>query len=197
MRTSCPLTLVIDREPPCPPPPTIADHNPGGKDQATLLRWMEETNAACGAQLLSAQASAKTQGSLQSLRSKYHPLAGHPTFATELAHLPYEELLARMRLPQTRARVLAERSFFEGKPFHKLIFSPANLFPLLDEQGVPQYERERGRDTFAALGHKARPTHSCAAAAARVRGCKGHNQRACDVVAPMAAGRCGAHGADL
>jgi len=58
-----------------------------------------------------------TTGSLQNLHSKYHPFVGHPTFETELAHLPYDDKLHAMRQPEMRQRLLSEQSFFADKPF--------------------------------------------------------------------------------
>jgi N-acyl-D-aspartate/D-glutamate deacylase len=100
--------------------------------------------------LVTGQAAARNQGSLQSLRSKYHPLAGHRTFVTELADLPFPQMIAQMRTDETRRKILAERSFFDDKPFARVIFNPANLYPLLDAAGVPRYER-RSTDSFEGL----------------------------------------------
>lgn len=125
---------------------TVATSNPHSR--ARLCEWMKKMNA-MGADL-TAQASLKTQAVLQNLHSKYHPFIGHPTYDSEIAHLPYDQKLALMRTPEVRAKILSEHSFFEDAPFAKSIFSPGMLFSLVDEGGVPRYERNPATDSFLA-----------------------------------------------
>lgn len=123
------------------------------EDQRKLLSWMERINR--DNVLITGQAAIRNQGCLQSLRSKYHPLAGHRTFVTELAGLPYAEMIARMRTAEVRRQILAEGSFFDDKPFANVIFNPANLYPLMDAGGVPRYERSSETESFEALADAA------------------------------------------
>lgn len=122
-------------------------HTP--EDQRKLLSWMEQINRK--GSLVSGQAAVRNQGSLQSLRSKYHPFAGHPTFVTQLADLPYPDMLRQMQSPEIRQKLLSETSFFHDKPFAQAIFNPANLYPLL-VAGVPRYERA-STESFQALAN--------------------------------------------
>lgn len=92
-------------------------------------------------------------GSLQCLRSKYHPFVGHPTFEMELSHLSYEDKLMAMRQPAMREQLLSEASFFADKPFSQVIFNPANLYPLADGANQVQYERSSTRESFQAIAH--------------------------------------------
>eukprot|EP00041_Stephanoeca_diplocostata_P019242 m.412218 g.412218 ORF g.412218 m.412218 type:complete len:435 (-) comp21250_c0_seq17:4-1308(-) len=121
------------------------------EDEKKLLKWMEDVNRVARTELITAQTAAKTQGSLQSLQSKYHPFAGHPTFIDQLAHLPHTALVSAMRSPKMKATLLSEPSVFADAPFARVIFNPANLFPLIDGEGVPRYERVRMQESFAAL----------------------------------------------
>ena len=97
--------------------------------QLEFNEFLDRVNAdADGYEFVTGQTSIKNQGSLQNLKSKYHPFVGHPTFERELAHLSYEEKLSAMRQPEMRAQLLSEESFFADKPFSQIIFANDNLY---------------------------------------------------------------------
>jgi N-acyl-D-aspartate/D-glutamate deacylase len=100
-------------------------------------RLLDATDAAAarGARL-APQVAGRPTGLLLGLESSFHPFAFHPTYR-ELAALPLDERVRKLRDPAIRARVLAEKpegvlpivAFIAGS-FHK-------LFPLGDP---PDYE---------------------------------------------------------
>ena len=87
------------------------------------------------------QMAARPTGVLHGLQSSFHVFVGHPTFATEVAHLPHAEKVAKLRDPAIRARVLAEHSSIPrtimGRSLEDLLWQ---VFPLGD---VPDYEQPR------------------------------------------------------
>ena len=123
-------------------------------DQRKLLSWMDRINSSNV--MVTAQASVKTQGALQSLRSKYHPLVGHPLWMNTLSKMPYPEMIAEMSRPETKEKMLAEESIFKGAPFADVIFNPNNMFRLMEPSGAPRYERAREHESYAALAASAK-----------------------------------------
>ena len=109
------------------------DFDPG--QWRRLLRGAEQA-AERGARVVP-QVAARPTGLLLGLSSTFHPLSDHPTYRNELAALPLDERVRRMRDPALRRRLLAETpehlapiGGYIAQSFHK-------LFPLGDP---PDYE---------------------------------------------------------
>lgn len=87
------------------------------------------------------QMAARPTGVLHGLTSSFHVFAGHPTWRTQLAHLPHEEKLARMRDPEMRATLLGEQTTIPqtimGRSVEELLWQ---VFPLGEN---PDYEQPR------------------------------------------------------
>jgi N-acyl-D-aspartate/D-glutamate deacylase len=108
-------------------------------DQWRRLFALADAAAAQGAELVP-QVAARPFGMLAGLQSRVNPFADRPTYRA-VAALPLPERVARLRDPEVRRRILAERP--PGKPTPgtlAALFSPAmfaRLFPLGDP---PDYE---------------------------------------------------------
>ncbi|MBM4202717.1 MAG: amidohydrolase family protein [Gammaproteobacteria bacterium] len=87
------------------------------------------------------QMAGRPTGVLHGLQSNFHVFLRHPTFMSELANLPLEARVARMRTPETRAKLLSETSSITmtmlGVPLDKLLWQ---VFPLGER---PNYEPDR------------------------------------------------------
>jgi N-acyl-D-aspartate/D-glutamate deacylase len=87
------------------------------------------------------QMAGRPTGVLHGLQSNFHVFVRHPTFMSELANLPLEGKVARMRQPATRAKLLSETSSITmtmlGVPLDKLLWQ---VFPLGEH---PNYEPDR------------------------------------------------------
>lgn len=87
------------------------------------------------------QTAARPTGVLHGLQSNFHLFMGHPTFQREIHGLPLAEQVAKLRDPQTRARLLTEHGDSRinslGKAPEELLWL---VFPLGDR---PNYEQSR------------------------------------------------------
>ena len=96
------------------------------------------------------QVQARPLGILIGLAAK-HPLTGRPSFDA-IAGLPRPELLARLRVPEVRAAILAERAEGNGLA-HLVERGVARVFPLGDP---PDYEPDPERSVAAIAGREGR-----------------------------------------
>ncbi|WP_067483954.1 N-acyl-D-amino-acid deacylase family protein [Actinomadura hibisca] len=102
-----------------------------------LWRELLELSAAEDAQLFP-QVASRPFGMLVSLES-LHAFGDHPTYV-EMAMLPRAERVARMRDPEVKARILAERPAQEDVLAALVRGYPERLFPLAERN--PDYEPE-------------------------------------------------------
>ena len=106
------------------------------------------------------QLAGRPTGVLHGLQSNFHVFVRHPTFATQLAGLPLQEMVARMREPAIRRQILSERSSLtrtiSSASLDELLWQ---VFPLGER---PNYEpnrddsvagiaQRRGEDPFAVM----------------------------------------------
>jgi N-acyl-D-aspartate/D-glutamate deacylase len=94
-----------------------------------------ERAAAAGAPVV-AQVAVRPTGLLMGLESTTHPFFFHQAYR-EIAHLPLAERVARMREPEVRRRMLAERLALQNPMLAFVTQSFHKLFPLGDP---PDYE---------------------------------------------------------
>jgi N-acyl-D-aspartate/D-glutamate deacylase len=117
---------------------------------------------------LRCQVGARAIGVLLGLEATFHPFMGFPSYK-EIAQLPLDERVARMRTPELRARILSERSepvAVSGTPIPPLAdYFLANLpnvarrlYPM-EEQ--PDYEPAAGRSLAARAAQTGRPVLDC------------------------------------
>ncbi len=94
------------------------------------------------------QMAGRPTGVLHGLQSSFHVFVRHPSYQAELADLPLEAKVARMRQPEMRAKILGETSGIAmtmlGVPLDKLLWQ---VFPLGDK---PNYEPNR-EDSVAGI----------------------------------------------
>lgn len=85
------------------------------------------------------QIAGRPTGVLHGLQSNFHIFVGHPTWRSELAHLPLSEKVRAMQNPDLRQRLMAEESRIRpmGNTIEQLLW---RIFPLSD---VPNYEPDR------------------------------------------------------
>ena len=87
------------------------------------------------------QIAGRPTGVLQGLQSNFHVFIAHPTYRSEVAHLPLAEKVAMMSRPEIRAAMLSEESGIRnpilGQNVNELL---ARVFPLGEN---PNYEPDR------------------------------------------------------
>jgi len=85
------------------------------------------------------QIAGRPTGVLHGLQSNFHIFVGHPTWRSELAHLPLSEKVRAMQNPDLRQRLMAEESKIRpmGNTIEQLLW---RIFPLSD---IPNYEPDR------------------------------------------------------
>ena len=83
------------------------------------------------------QVPCRPTGMLYGLQSSLHPFITHPTYVRELAHLPLNERVGRLRMAETRARLLAEEPSTGNPIARALMANWPFIFPLGDP---PDYE---------------------------------------------------------
>ena len=83
------------------------------------------------------QVPCRPTGMLYGLQSSLHPFISHPTYRDELAALPIDERVARLRDPAVRARLLAEEPSIEHPIARYLITNWPQIYRLGDP---PDYE---------------------------------------------------------
>ena len=140
------------------------DHAP---DQWRRILARAERAAARGIDLR-CQVGARAIGVLLGLDATFHPFMGFPSYR-EIAHLPLDERVARMRTPELRARILSERSepvAVDGTPIPPLAdYFLANLpnvaRRLYSMEEQPDYEPVAGRSLAARAAQTGRPVLDC------------------------------------
>src|SRR5207249_3784830 len=98
------------------------------------------------------QVPCRPTGMLFGLQSSLHPFITHPTYRS-LAALPLAERVARLREPDVRARLLAERPATENTIAIALITRWDQIFPLGDP---PDYEPSPETSAAAAAEREGR-----------------------------------------
>ena len=97
------------------------------------------------------QIAGRPTGVLHGLQSNFHVFVRHPTFATELAHLPLAEIVARMQDPAIKRRILNEHSSItrtlSAASLADLLWQ---IFPLGE---APNYEPNR-EDSVAGIAER-------------------------------------------
>lgn len=83
------------------------------------------------------QAAGRPTGVLHGLQSSFHAFIGHPTWREELKDLDHEALVARMKEPEIKARLLSEKSLITGGQMQNLEGLMGQVFPLGE---IPNYE---------------------------------------------------------
>ncbi|MEK9869128.1 MAG: amidohydrolase family protein [Gammaproteobacteria bacterium] len=105
------------------------------------------------------QAAGRPTGVLHGLQSSFHAFVGHPTWKAELADLDHAALLARLRDPAVKAKLLAEKSLIKGGLMQDLPTLMGQVFPLgdlpnyepLPEDSVAGIARARGQDVMEVM----------------------------------------------
>ena len=85
------------------------------------------------------QAAGRPTGVLHGLQSSFHAFVGHPTWKDELASLNHDELVARLRDPETKKKILAEETTIKNELLQDLPSLMGQVFPLGEK---PNYEPE-------------------------------------------------------
>ena len=93
------------------------------------------------------QAAGRPTGVLHGLQSSFHAFVGHPTWREELAGLDHEQLLARLREPLVKAKLLSEESVIKSGPMQDLPKLMGLVFPLGEN---PNYEPD-AEDSVAGI----------------------------------------------
>jgi N-acyl-D-amino-acid deacylase len=83
------------------------------------------------------QAAGRPTGVLHGLQSSFHAFVGHPTWREELTDLDHEALLARLKDPIVKAKLLSEESVIKSGPMQDLQNLMGKVFPLGEN---PNYE---------------------------------------------------------
>jgi N-acyl-D-amino-acid deacylase len=109
--------------------------NDANPDQWRRLLGAAERAATRGADLVP-QVAARPTSLLLGLQGTLHPFVAHATYR-ELAHLPLPERVRRLREPETKRRMLAERVAIDNPVLAFLATAFHKLFPLGDP---PDYE---------------------------------------------------------
>ena len=98
------------------------------------------------------QVPARPTGMLYGLQSSFHPFISHPSFEP-LLNQPLERVVAELRRPELRARLLTERQRFEGTIWDGLARVWSRMFKLGDP---PDYEPPREASVQAAAEREGR-----------------------------------------
>lgn len=93
------------------------------------------------------QAAGRPTGVLHGLQSSFHAFVGHPTWRRELAELDHDALLARLRDPLVKAKILSEESVIKSGPMQDLPSLMNLVFPLGEN---PNYEPDQ-EDSVAGI----------------------------------------------
>ena len=96
------------------------------------------------------QAAGRPTGVLHGLQSSFHVFVGHPTWRKELASLKHEELVARLRDPATKKKILSEETTIKNELLQDIPSLMAQVFPLGEN---PNYEPEF-KDSVAGIAQK-------------------------------------------
>tara|TARA_B100001057_G_scaffold294162_1_gene294271 strand:+ start:1304 stop:3025 length:1722 start_codon:yes stop_codon:yes gene_type:complete len=96
------------------------------------------------------QAAGRPTGVLHGLQSSFHVFVGHPTWRKELASLSHEELVAKLRDPATKKKILSEETTIKNELLQDIPSLMAQVFPLGEN---PNYEPEF-KDSVAGIAQK-------------------------------------------
>jgi N-acyl-D-aspartate/D-glutamate deacylase len=99
------------------------------------------------------QVPCRPTGMLYGLQSSLHPFISHPTYRDELAGLPLDARVARLREPAVRARLLAEEPSIDHPIARFLITNWMQIYPLGDP---PDYEPSAERSAAATAAREGR-----------------------------------------
>jgi N-acyl-D-amino-acid deacylase len=99
------------------------------------------------------QVPCRPTGMLYGLQSSLHPFITHPTYRRDIAPLPHEERVAKLRTAEMRARLLAEEPATESAIARVLMTNWTHIFPLGDP---PDYEPVPERSVAAAAARQQR-----------------------------------------
>jgi len=80
--------------------------------------------------------SGRPLGILFSWESTLHPFISHPTFQA-MQHLPIEQLVAELRKPETRSKIMNEQAGLRDRRAERLFSTYTKIYPLGDD---PDYE---------------------------------------------------------
>ena len=105
------------------------------------------------------QAAGRPTGVLHGLQSSFHAFVGHPTWRDELADLDHEALLARLKQPETKTKLLSETSVIKGGLMQDLPSLMGLVFPLgenpnyepLPEDSIAGIAKARGLDELEVM----------------------------------------------
>ena len=100
------------------------------------------------------QVPCRPTGMLYGLQSSLHPFISHPTYRDELAALPLDARVARLRDPSVRARILAEQPTIDHPIALYIITNWPQMFPLGDP---PDYEPPAERSAAGTAARNPRP----------------------------------------
>ncbi|MEE8042594.1 MAG: amidohydrolase family protein, partial [Pseudomonadales bacterium] len=126
-------------------PVTLVNTSPMAKGQ-TIFDIAEEAERE--GMDIRPQAAGRPTGILHGLQSSFHAFVRHPTYAKEIAHLPHDEKIAKMKDSAVRAKILGEKSEM-GRTI--MAASPEELLWMVFPLGeVPNYEPDR-EDSVAGL----------------------------------------------
>ena len=95
------------------------------------------------------QIPGRPTGMLMGLESSLHPFITHPAYK-EIAHMPIDERVAKMREPETRARILADQPGVKDRMTTYFVTNFDKYFALGDP---PNYEPKR-EDSIAARAQR-------------------------------------------
>ena len=96
------------------------------------------------------QAAGRPTGVLHGLQSSFHVFVGHPTWRRELASLNHKELVARLRDPATKKKILSEETTIKNELLQDIPSLMAQVFPLGEN---PNYEPEF-KDSVAGIARE-------------------------------------------
>ena len=99
------------------------------------------------------QVAARPTSLLLGLQGTLHPFVGHVTYR-ELARLPLAERVDRMRDPETKRRMLAERASYDSPVLAFIASAFHKVFPLGDP---PDYEPDPSTSVKAIAEREGRP----------------------------------------
>jgi len=99
------------------------------------------------------QVPCRPTGMLYGLQSSLHPFITHPTYRRDIAPLPHEERVAKLRTAEMRTRLLAEEPATENAIARALMTNWTHIFPLGDP---PDYEPAPERSVAAAAARQGR-----------------------------------------
>ncbi|MFP6807214.1 MAG: amidohydrolase family protein [Pseudomonadales bacterium] len=85
------------------------------------------------------QMAGRPTGVLHGLQSSFHAFIGHPSYRSEVEHLPLEEKVAKMQEPEIRKKILGEVSGIRSEALGTMEQLMTRVFPLGEN---PNYEPE-------------------------------------------------------